>query len=522
MDDAYITFRYARNFTSGLGLVYNTGQRIEGYSNFSWLILISYVIYNKLSPKPRSLESIIPALLLTTNSCFCFWTLSGMETVFYSFLLILSVALYLQENQQSHPVSAYVLGLVCLTRPDGVGYVAVFLIAETFLRIRRGQSLSRYYIKFYSIIFLIIISYIVFKLIYFGSVLPNTYWAKMWNILQERNYQYLLDFYSKPDIALLSVFLISLIMIILFMDRRTWLLLSLVIFNWFYIAYVPLDWMPNYRYHTYIMPILFTLIGLGLTELIRQLNLRSSIYGKIAAIAVIILLYQYITANITVDKGMYRHRFNLISKPSDWLGQIPDKVRNGISPRFMHLAMFLIENSDQNMRVGMSDIGFAGYISNCRVYDFELLVNKKARDLFTVVKSGNEEETFFFIDNELRKEIQDYDPDLLIHHPRYRERKWLDPQNKFSKLWRRRFRAMYRNHISERMEIIKYDKWQKWVRGEKKKVYFKCYRKEGVTYLPSISELIDKYEEIVQEYPVYPAFQQRLLELRQQAGQDIL
>ncbi len=39
-DDAYITFRYARNLARGYGIRYNTGEPpSEGYSNFLWLLL---------------------------------------------------------------------------------------------------------------------------------------------------------------------------------------------------------------------------------------------------------------------------------------------------------------------------------------------------------------------------------------------------------------------------------------------------------------------------------------------------
>ena len=39
VDDAYISFRYARNLVEGLGLVYNPGERIEGYTNFLWTLM---------------------------------------------------------------------------------------------------------------------------------------------------------------------------------------------------------------------------------------------------------------------------------------------------------------------------------------------------------------------------------------------------------------------------------------------------------------------------------------------------
>ncbi|MEO5618208.1 MAG: hypothetical protein ABIS67_10585, partial [Candidatus Eisenbacteria bacterium] len=40
-DDAYISFRYARNLLRGEGLVFNVGERVEGYTNFLWTVLSS-------------------------------------------------------------------------------------------------------------------------------------------------------------------------------------------------------------------------------------------------------------------------------------------------------------------------------------------------------------------------------------------------------------------------------------------------------------------------------------------------
>src|SRR5438105_15822381 len=38
-DDSFISFRYARNLLRGDGLVYNPGERVEGYTNFLWVVL---------------------------------------------------------------------------------------------------------------------------------------------------------------------------------------------------------------------------------------------------------------------------------------------------------------------------------------------------------------------------------------------------------------------------------------------------------------------------------------------------
>lgn len=40
-DDAFISFRYVSNFIQGNGLVFNAGERVEGYTNFLWIIILS-------------------------------------------------------------------------------------------------------------------------------------------------------------------------------------------------------------------------------------------------------------------------------------------------------------------------------------------------------------------------------------------------------------------------------------------------------------------------------------------------
>ena len=40
-DDAFISFRYAKNLSDGVGLVWNVGERVEGYTNFLWTVLMA-------------------------------------------------------------------------------------------------------------------------------------------------------------------------------------------------------------------------------------------------------------------------------------------------------------------------------------------------------------------------------------------------------------------------------------------------------------------------------------------------
>ena len=41
-DDAFISFRYAKHWSEGHGLVYNVGEWVEGYTNLLWTLWIGF------------------------------------------------------------------------------------------------------------------------------------------------------------------------------------------------------------------------------------------------------------------------------------------------------------------------------------------------------------------------------------------------------------------------------------------------------------------------------------------------
>src|SRR5262245_65923196 len=50
VDDAFISYRYADMLVRGEGLVYNAGERVEGYSNFLWVLIAALAISLGLDP----------------------------------------------------------------------------------------------------------------------------------------------------------------------------------------------------------------------------------------------------------------------------------------------------------------------------------------------------------------------------------------------------------------------------------------------------------------------------------------
>jgi hypothetical protein len=49
-DDPFISFRYAYNLVHGNGLVWNVGERVEGYTNFLWTLLMCIPLYLGYGP----------------------------------------------------------------------------------------------------------------------------------------------------------------------------------------------------------------------------------------------------------------------------------------------------------------------------------------------------------------------------------------------------------------------------------------------------------------------------------------
>jgi len=53
-DDAFISFRYARNLVEGHGLVFNLGERVEGYTNLLWTLWIAVGLRLGVGAEPWS------------------------------------------------------------------------------------------------------------------------------------------------------------------------------------------------------------------------------------------------------------------------------------------------------------------------------------------------------------------------------------------------------------------------------------------------------------------------------------
>jgi arabinofuranosyltransferase len=216
-DDAMISMRYAWNFAHGLGLVWNVGERVEGYSNL--LMTLGMALASAFLDKKLAVLAVqaagVPTMLATayltwrlatdTNedhahgalvgilACACvllyyplsYWTLMGMETGLLT-LLIVACAWYalrwLKGNRTHDLVAmAFTAGLAFLTRNDSLlmtgvifGYVALMGRSR-----KRGQGRLHSVLYAGVILAAFVAAQILFRLAYYGEVLPNTYTLKL-------------------------------------------------------------------------------------------------------------------------------------------------------------------------------------------------------------------------------------------------------------------------------------------------------------------------------------------------------
>jgi hypothetical protein len=204
IDDAYISLRYARNFVDGHGLVFNPGERVEGYTNFLWVLLgalamkigiepmlalkvVSFlatlVLLVVLARLDRDGEAGFPNALLwlLPVQAFAYWATAGMETAFFTTILVIAVGLALQENRAGAGMaSVLVFALLAHIRPDGVVFFGlcqlVFLLVH---RWRRGDWPLRRTIRNVLLFALLCAPYFIWRWRWYGELLPNTFTAKV-------------------------------------------------------------------------------------------------------------------------------------------------------------------------------------------------------------------------------------------------------------------------------------------------------------------------------------------------------
>lgn len=194
VDDAFISFRYARNIAEGAGFVFNQGERVLGTTTPLFTLLLSccyrlgadlsliawwisclfdlvttlLIFWIILRYSGSSLAATLGAALFAVSSGSIIFAGGGMESSFFVMLLTLSMALFFARR---HDWATVVAALAALTRPEG-GLLLLLLGGVYMVQYRTIPW------RMVGIALLIGLPWLVFATLYFGSPLPHAMLAK--------------------------------------------------------------------------------------------------------------------------------------------------------------------------------------------------------------------------------------------------------------------------------------------------------------------------------------------------------
>jgi arabinofuranosyltransferase len=207
-DDAYISFRYARNLADFGELAFNVAplERVEGYTNFAWVVVLAlgaelgvppergaialgFVAYAALLLAAGGLARVllgdrsaarfaplVTVALLAASPESVVWATSGLETGAAAALVLTAMLAWERE----HPRAAAVLAaLAVLTRPDAVVPLGAWGIGWLVVELR-GRGIAGARLRAWALasawLLVPLVGHLLWRRAYYGTWLPNT-WA---------------------------------------------------------------------------------------------------------------------------------------------------------------------------------------------------------------------------------------------------------------------------------------------------------------------------------------------------------
>jgi arabinofuranosyltransferase len=207
-DDAFISFRYARNWAAGDGLRYNLGDHtpVEGYSNFAWVALCA--VFERLGLDPavwapatstllgallllgcltalhRGLGvGLLPAALATSTLAlfppFAVWASGGLETMAFAALFFLVFErLVVRRAGPDAWLGGCAALLLSLMRVEGIGWAVVFAVLGFGTRWRAPGSGVRGLARYALLVGVGWGTWWMTRALYYDAALPNTVTVK--------------------------------------------------------------------------------------------------------------------------------------------------------------------------------------------------------------------------------------------------------------------------------------------------------------------------------------------------------
>ncbi len=217
-DDAMVSMRYAWNLSHGEGLVWNTGERVEGYTNLLMTLIMSLPLLvvdksiavliiqiigiflmigiafqatrimefftREMSEGQRSFLRVLVWLFSLAYYPLIFWTLMGMETGVLTFLLLTGVKIAIQSESfrvKNGLFFGFINGLAYLARPDAAIFAVLLFAYRGWMLIQKParKNLFKGLMPAVAVFLLIVLGQLLFRWCYYGELLPNTYTLKI-------------------------------------------------------------------------------------------------------------------------------------------------------------------------------------------------------------------------------------------------------------------------------------------------------------------------------------------------------
>ncbi len=383
-DDAYISLRYAENLIAGHGPVFNPGERVEGYSNPAWVLLlatalrlggdplvvarvvgllcglggliVAWALARQLRPGAGSASLVAPAML-AASPLLARHAVSGLETGAYALCLALGV--YVSgaggPGRRRDGLAVSLAILLALLRPEGAVF-GLLLVARRAGRREGGRLL---WLCFGAAVALLL----GWRLGYYGALLPNTFHFKMTGGTEalRSGFYYVREFLRDGGgVALVGFGLVPLL------DRQAsrtlrWII-GVVVLQVAVVVIAGGDWMHHYRFFAPVLPLLAAAVAAGV-DLIRK---SAAALGGRRHLPALIIAAMLGTALSNV----------YLSEREVWRTIMP-AVRSGqyLSQSYARVGLWLREHTPPESVVAVSDVGAVGYYSGRRIVDMLGLVN---------------------------------------------------------------------------------------------------------------------------------------------------
>ncbi|MBI3784571.1 MAG: hypothetical protein HY270_14350 [Deltaproteobacteria bacterium] len=378
-DDGFIVLRYASNLVAGHGLVFNPGERVEGFSSWLWVLLIAggqwlgldAVVFARVTGLVCGLltlwvtwrlgRALLPQdgapawalfapLIVAANSSFACWAPAGLETTLFSCLVTTTAGAAIAAR----PLALGVLAALCvLTRPEAVLLVAVMAILQ---QLSTPRMQWRTWVLAWTLPAAALIGQLAVRCLYYGDLLPNTFYAKTGGASAQwsRGLAYLLDYAG--DHEGLPFAIIPVAIGLLGADPQLRLLAGVVVAAWASVVAVGGDGLPMYRFMLPALPVTAALTGVLIERGYRLASTTFTASATQQRIVLGLLIAVLTVANLRNPQDS-PHYDNYVYHQEV---EVPRWVRAGV---------WLRDNARPGQSFAAVPIGAVSYYSGLRAYD---------------------------------------------------------------------------------------------------------------------------------------------------------